>query len=266
MTRTPVLAGALVALALSTVSLAQAPRALTALDYIEIQTAKGWRFKQRTHHAMLDEAAEPCRPAPANGDAARAAGVIDVPEILCGAIRFSREAGGEHPFRQARRLPNASSCLVHDLPSCCCLSGVAWPWHHTRRAVARGEPLSPRSRSGCVRHSGHRKEAAMYAQIREYDSIRGGHTADQVCKEIERTGAALFEEIPGFVDYFVLELADGGLLTVSLYEDRAGVEAGKKVSAKWNLTESLNSLPEKPDHVFEGQVRIHHPARKPAAA
>ena len=106
----------------------------------------------------------------------------------------------------------------------------------------------------------------MYAQVRKYHAIRGGSTAEQVCKDIERTGVARLEQIPGFLDYFVLELNDGGLLTVSLYEDRAGVEAGKKVSADWNKAESAGSLPEKPDETFEGQVRIHHPGRKKEAA
>lgn len=100
----------------------------------------------------------------------------------------------------------------------------------------------------------------MYAQVRKYHSIRGGRTSEQVCKDIERTGVARFESIPGFVDYFVVALNDGGLLTLSIYEDQAGVEAGKKVSATWNTTEAIGALPETPDEAFEGPIRIHHPA------
>ena len=106
----------------------------------------------------------------------------------------------------------------------------------------------------------------MYAQVRKYHSIRGGRTTEQVCRDIERTGMFRFDQIPGFVDYFVLELNDGGLLTVSIYEDRAGVEAAKELSAKWNTTEAAGSLPERPDEAFEGQVRIHHPAAKTEAS
>lgn len=106
----------------------------------------------------------------------------------------------------------------------------------------------------------------MYAQVRKYHSIHGGRTAEQVCKDIERTALPRFEQIPGFVDYYALELNDGGLLTVSLYEDQAGVEAGKKFSADWNKTESASSLPEKPDEAFEGKVQIHHPRTKKTAA
>lgn len=106
----------------------------------------------------------------------------------------------------------------------------------------------------------------MYAQVRKYHSIRGGRTAEQVCKDIERKGVARFEQIPGFVDYYAMELKDGGLLTVTLYDDQAGIEKAKKVSADWNKTESAGSLPEKPDEAFEGQVRVHHPAKKTAAA
>ena len=104
----------------------------------------------------------------------------------------------------------------------------------------------------------------MYAQVRKYHSIRGGGTTEQVCRDIERTALSRFDQVPGFVDYFVLELNDGGLLTVSIYEDRAGVEAAKELSAKWNTSEA-GSLPERPDEAFEGQVRIHHPAPKTAA-
>ena len=105
----------------------------------------------------------------------------------------------------------------------------------------------------------------MYAQVRKYHSIRGGGTTEQVCRDIERTALSRCDQVPGFVDYFVLELNDGGLLTVSIYEDRAGVEAAKELSAKWNTSEAAGSLPERPDEAFEGQVRIHHPAPKTAA-
>jgi hypothetical protein len=106
----------------------------------------------------------------------------------------------------------------------------------------------------------------MYAQIRKYNSIRGGHTVAEVCRDIEQTGVARFDKIPGFVDYFVLELNDGGLLTFNLYENQAGVEAAKKVSAEWNKTKAASALPEKPDQAFEGEIRIHHPVKAKKAA
>lgn len=106
----------------------------------------------------------------------------------------------------------------------------------------------------------------MYAQVRKYHSLRGGHTTDQVCRDIEHTALPRFEKVPGFIDYFVLELTDGGLATVSIYEDQAGVEAGKKVSADWNKTAAADALPERPDEAFEGPVRIYHRGRKKEAA
>lgn len=107
----------------------------------------------------------------------------------------------------------------------------------------------------------------MYAQIRKYHSIRGGRTAEDVCRDIERTALDRFAQIPGFVDYFVVELNDGGLLTLSVYEDQAGVEAGKQASADWNKTAATGSLPEMPDATFEGPVRIHqHTTKKEAFA
>lgn len=106
----------------------------------------------------------------------------------------------------------------------------------------------------------------MYAQIRKYDSIRGGRTAEQVCRDIEQNGVVRFTQIPGFVDYFALTLDDGGLLTISLYENKAGVDAGKKVSADWNNTMAAGALPEFPDDAFEGEVRVHYLGRKKEAA
>ena len=100
----------------------------------------------------------------------------------------------------------------------------------------------------------------MYAQIRKYHSLRGNRTVTQVSRDIEKTGFARFSKIPGFVEYLVVELNDGGLLTLSIYEDQSGVEAGKKVSADWNRTEAAGSLPETPDETFEGHVSIHHRA------
>ena len=106
----------------------------------------------------------------------------------------------------------------------------------------------------------------MYAQIRKYHSIHGGRTAAQVCRDIEKNGVERFTKIPGFVDYFALELKDGGLLTVSLYKDEAGVDEGKKVSAEWNKTVATGALPEYPDEAFEGEVRVHYLDLKKKAA
>jgi hypothetical protein len=106
----------------------------------------------------------------------------------------------------------------------------------------------------------------MYAQIRKYHSLRAGGTATQISRDIERTAFVRFSQIPGFVEYLVVELNDGGLLTLSVYEDQAGVEAGKKASADWNKTESAGSLPETPDETFEGHVRLHHRAIRKEAA
>ena len=105
----------------------------------------------------------------------------------------------------------------------------------------------------------------MYAQIRKYHSLRGGGTAAQVCRDIEGTAVARFAQIPGFVEYLVVELNDGGLLTLSVYEDRSGIEAGKKASADWNKTQASASLPETPDETFEGDVRVHRRALKTEA-
>lgn len=106
----------------------------------------------------------------------------------------------------------------------------------------------------------------MYAQIRKYHSIGGGRTTEEVCQDIERTALARFAQIPGLVDYFVVKLNDGGLLTLSVYEDQAGIEAAKRSSAEWNKTAAAGALPETPDEAFEGHVRIHHRTTKEAAA
>ncbi len=106
----------------------------------------------------------------------------------------------------------------------------------------------------------------MYAQVRKYHSIRGSHTAEQVCQEIERTAVPEFEQSPGFIGYYVVELSDGGLLTISVYQDQVGVEAGKKLSVLWNKTKSAGALPETPDEAFEGQVKVQHVGKKTVAA
>lgn len=105
----------------------------------------------------------------------------------------------------------------------------------------------------------------MFAQIRKY-KVRGGGKAEDVSKKVEQTALSRIDQIPGFVDYYALKLKDGSFLSVSIYENQTGVEAGKKLSADWNKTDSGDLLPEQPDESFEGEILLHHSGKEKKAA
>jgi excisionase family DNA binding protein len=71
----------------------------------------------------------------------------------------------------------------------------------------------------------------MYAGIRQYQM--SPELSAVVSQQLERGLTPLLMELPGFVAYYVVDAGDGVLLTVRIFEDRAGVEEFDKIAMGW---------------------------------
>jgi hypothetical protein len=86
------------------------------------------------------------------------------------------------------------------------------------------------------------------------------HTVDSTAtEEIVRRAregfAPLISTVPGFVAYAMVDAGAEGLLTASVFEDRAGAEESVRMAATW-IRENLASLLPNPPQVTIGEVAI----------
>jgi hypothetical protein len=70
----------------------------------------------------------------------------------------------------------------------------------------------------------------MYAAIRRYTA--GNTAGDDLAEAGHQLGVAL-SKTTGFVAAVAVEVIDGGLITIGLFEDRAGLLAAEAVAERW---------------------------------
>ena len=93
----------------------------------------------------------------------------------------------------------------------------------------------------------------MYASIRQYRVLEDQSEAVQ---RISEGFVPLVRDVPGFSAYYLLCSDDGTLTTVTVCEDRAGVEASVSRASGWVLR-NLGDLVEGPPSVVNGEVKAH---------
>lgn len=91
----------------------------------------------------------------------------------------------------------------------------------------------------------------MYAGIRHYRMAP--ELSAVVSRQIEQGLAPLLRELPGFVAYYVVDAGDGLLLTVRVFEDRAGVERFDEIAMGWaqrNMEGFFSGIAEDAPHLL----------------
>jgi quinol monooxygenase YgiN len=92
----------------------------------------------------------------------------------------------------------------------------------------------------------------MYAVLREY--AVGTSAIDELVRRARGTLVPQLSSLPGFVSYTMMEdPEEQGLLTLSVFEDRAGAERSTALAAQWVRDNVLAMLPEPPRHTV-GQL------------
>jgi hypothetical protein len=94
----------------------------------------------------------------------------------------------------------------------------------------------------------------QYLAIRQYQ-FAPDHTMGELVTAVESGFMPIVSQVPGFVEYYLVETADGAL-SISVFADQAGAEESTKRAADW-VAESLKGFFAGPPTVTTGTVAFH---------
>jgi heme-degrading monooxygenase HmoA len=92
----------------------------------------------------------------------------------------------------------------------------------------------------------------MYATVRNYAGPQG--FGDELVKRQDEV-KNLLQGISGFRAYYLIKTDQGGVVTVSVYDDQAGAEESTRTAAEWVRT-NLPDMGVDPPQVSSGEVGI----------
>ncbi len=93
----------------------------------------------------------------------------------------------------------------------------------------------------------------MYATVRRYEGVTD---PGEVARLANEHFVPVIREIPGFVDYYVVDGGDGVMITTSIFEDASGEEEST-FRAGGFVAQHLASLAPNPPHITAGEVVAH---------
>lgn len=73
----------------------------------------------------------------------------------------------------------------------------------------------------------------MYIQLRRYQ-LKSGVKAEDVRKTAEEKFTKELTQLPGFIDYLIVDSHDGKMFSVSIFKDKSGVDQSKQKSQEFN--------------------------------
>jgi hypothetical protein len=86
----------------------------------------------------------------------------------------------------------------------------------------------------------------MYATVRRYEGIDKVRS-EEITRKVVDSLVPELGELPGFVDYFLIDAGAGVLTSVDLFESSAQAEASTRLAAVWIREHGLESaLPNAP--------------------
>ena len=91
----------------------------------------------------------------------------------------------------------------------------------------------------------------MYVQVAHYRLGRG--SAEELAGTAEDGPLKVMPEVPGFVDYYAFDAGGGLVASVSVFEDRSGVEEAERRLEGW-VERTIGDFEISPGDVSEGQV------------
>lgn len=95
----------------------------------------------------------------------------------------------------------------------------------------------------------------MYTTVRHYQD-----EAHDVVEQIRQHAArlqGLMSEIDGFVAYYLIDTGGGSLVTVSVFDDRAGAEESTRAAAKLIGELGMAEALPNPPTIMQGEVAVH---------
>ena len=96
----------------------------------------------------------------------------------------------------------------------------------------------------------------MYVVVRDYR----GEASDVVdqAKQRQESLKETMGGIKGLIGYYIVDTGNGGLASVSIFEDQAGAEESIRVAASW-VREHMAQWAPNPPNIIQGEVAINLP-------
>jgi hypothetical protein len=91
----------------------------------------------------------------------------------------------------------------------------------------------------------------MYVQVARY--TLGTKSAAELVPRIEEGNLPVLREIPGFIEYYALRLADNEVASVAVFRDRSGVEEAEEQLGEW-IERTVEEFDITAGEVTEGEV------------
>jgi hypothetical protein len=96
----------------------------------------------------------------------------------------------------------------------------------------------------------------MHVSVRRY--VTDPRSVNEVMRRIGEEFVPIISKAPGFLNYHVLDVGNGVLASISMFENKAGAEESNRLAADWVKT--LGSLLPNPPQITAGDVVVeHHP-------
>jgi hypothetical protein len=93
-----------------------------------------------------------------------------------------------------------------------------------------------------------------YLANRQY-RLAPGHTMDELAAVVESGFLPIVRQVPGFLEYFLVETGEG-VLSISVFTDQAGADESTRRAADW-VQQNLAGFFTGPPTVTTGSVRLH---------
>ena len=93
----------------------------------------------------------------------------------------------------------------------------------------------------------------MYTAIRKYYVIPG--RGDEFIQRVQVGFVPIISEVPGFVAYYLLEVRNDEIVSISIFDTRTGAEESTLRAATWvekNIASLIHGLPE----ITVGAVKV----------
>ena len=93
----------------------------------------------------------------------------------------------------------------------------------------------------------------MYATVRRYEGVSD---PSEVIRQVNEGFLPIIREIPGFVDYYLVDAGGGVLVSTSIFEDASGEEESNWRAGEF-VGKHLTPLMPNPPHITAGEVVAH---------
>ena len=97
----------------------------------------------------------------------------------------------------------------------------------------------------------------MYATLRTYEMATDWD--DDLVRHLDEGFISQLAQVPGFVAYYSLEAGARVFASVTIFDDRAGVEESNRLAAEYVQRRLFDRFPTSPE-ITAGEVRAHRVA------